>query len=254
MRSLLILLVLISSVHAQTLTVFAASSLTDAFTKLSETFEARHPDTDIVLSFGSSSTLATQIEQGATPDVFASADVQNVERVATNEDIIIFAKNTLVVFVNARADIFNEDEIDDPLDHSLGNLALNDYALVLADESVPAGKYARQVLKNLEVLYGEGYYEKVLRRLVSNEPNARQVLTKVGLEADVGIVYASDAASFATRYGYTLTIPDDYNVIADYGMAVLAESSASQLAQQFVDFVLSEAGQAVLQQHGFLPR
>lgn len=254
MRYFFALLVLMPAAYAQTLTVFAASSLTDAFTELSETFEAQNPDVDIVLSFASSSTLATQIEQGAMVDVFASADVQNVERVTLEDAITIFTKNKLVVFVAAKADIFNEAEIDDPIDGSLENLALNDYTLVLADESVPAGKYARQALKNLEALYGEGYADKVLSRLVSNEPNAKQVLTKVGLEADVGIVYASDMANFGTRYGYTLAIPDDYNVIAAYGMAVLPESQEPQLAQQFVDFVISEAGQAVLQKYGFLPK
>jgi molybdate transport system substrate-binding protein len=77
---------------------------------------------------------------------------------------------------------------------------------------------------------------------------------KIGLEADVGIAYASDMKNFATRYGYVLAIPDEYNVIAQYGMAVLPEGHESQLAQQFADFVVSEAGQAVLQEHGFLPR
>ncbi len=253
MRYLLVLVFFVATVHAQSLTVFAASSLTEAFTKLSETFEAQHPDTDIVLNFASSSTLATQLEQGAPADVFASADVENVARVAPNENIIIFAKNTLVVFVNARADIFDEGEINDPVG-SLGGLATKDYALVLADESVPAGKYARQVLENLEALYGEGYADKVLSHLVSNEPNVRQVLNKVALEADAGIVYASDVITFQTRYGYTLAIPDDYNVIANYGVAVLPESSEPQLAQQFVDFVVSETGQAILQEYGFLPK
>jgi molybdate transport system substrate-binding protein len=223
MRYLLVLICFVYSVHAQTLTVFAASSLTDAFTELSEIFEKQNPGTDIIFSFASSSTLATQIEQGAEADVFASADIQNVARVVPKDDVTVFTKNKLVVFVNAKANIFNEDEIDDPLDSSLA-------------------------------LYGEGFADKVLSRLVSNEPNAKQVLTKVGLEADVGIAYASDMANFATRYGYILAIPDEYNVIAEYGMAVLPESLESQLAQQFVDFVVSEAGQAVLQKHGFLPR
>jgi molybdate transport system substrate-binding protein len=253
MRYLLALFISMTTVNAQTLTVFAASSLSDAFTEIVETFEVQHPEADITLSFASSSTLATQLEQGANADVFASADVENVERVVSKNDIMIFAKNTLVVIVNAKADIFNEDEIDDPVG-SLPGLATRDYALVLADESVPAGRYARQVLKNLEALYGEGYAENVLERLVSNEPNVRQVLNKVVLEADAGIVYASDATTFQTRYGYTLTIPEAYNVIAEYGMAVLPEGSEPQLAQQFTDFVVSEAGQAVLQKHGFLPR
>jgi molybdate transport system substrate-binding protein len=253
MRYLLALFISMTTVNAQTLTVFAASSLSDAFTEIVETFEVQHPEADITLSFASSSTLATQLEQGASADVFASADVENVERVVSKNDIMIFAKNTLVVIVNAKADIFNEDEIDDPVG-SLPGLATRDYALVLADESVPAGRYARQVLKNLEALYGEGYAENVLERLVSNEPNVRQVLNKVVLEADAGIVYASDATTFQTRYGYTLTIPEAYNVIAEYGMAVLPEGSEPQLAQQFTDFVVSEAGQAVLQKHGFLPR
>lgn len=238
MRYLLALIILMSTVHAQTLTVFAASSLTDAFTEIAKTFEAQHEGVTVILSFGSSSTLATQIGEGATADVFASADTSNVAKIVPEDQVIVFTKNKLVVISN-------------PELTTLESLASSDYLLVLADESVPAGRYARQVLENLNSVYGADYASTVLGNLGSNETNVRQVLSKVELgEADVGIVYVTDALGTSLT---AIDIPDDYNVIADYGITVVPDSTQRELAQQFVDFILADEGQAILQQWGFLP-
>jgi molybdate transport system substrate-binding protein len=240
MRYVLAFFFLLASAHAQTLTVFAASSLTDAFNELAKTFEAQHEGVTLTLSFGSSSTLATQIAEGATADVFASADTKNIAKIVPENEVSVFTKNKLVV-ISSNPDLT-----------TLESLAGGDYLLVLADESVPVGKYAREVLENLNSLYGNDYSDKVLIHLASNETNVRQVLSKVELgEADVGIVYVTDAQDSELT---NVDIPAEFNVVADYGIAVVPESSQNELAQQFVDFVLSAEGQAVLQTYGFLPK
>ncbi len=244
MRYLLVLfffsnLQALCNVQAQTLAVFAASSLTNAFTEIAKAFEEQHEGVTVTLSFGSSATLATQISEGATADVFASADTKNVAKIVAEDEVTIFTKNKLVV-VSSHSDLT-----------TLESLATNDYLLVLADENVPAGKYARDVLENLNRLYGADYAMNVLQRLASSETNVRQVLSKLELgEADVGIVYITDSKDTEL---ITLDIPDEANVIASYGVTVVPESSQSDLAQQFVAFVLSDEGQAVLQTYGFLP-
>jgi molybdate transport system substrate-binding protein len=201
-------------------------------------FELRH-DVDVIFNYAASSTLAFQINQGAPVDVFASADVDTMLDVQNEENIQIFAMNRLVV-INSNPDI-----------QTLEDLATRDYLLVLTGEEVPAGKYARQVLVQLEGLYGSDFSEKVLEHLVSNEANVHQAATKVALgEADVSIVYVTDAQ--ALENVQSITIPVDYNVLADYPIAVLSESQSLALAEVFVDFVLSKEGQEILERYGFI--
>jgi molybdate transport system substrate-binding protein len=124
--------------------------------------------------------------------------------------------------------------------------------LVLAAEEVPAGRYARQMLENLNALYGAGYADRVLANLVSNEDNIRQAVTKVQLgEADASIVYLSDAV--AAPELLRITIPAEVNVIAEYPIAPLIESANPELADAFITYVLSPAGQASLEKWGFTP-
>ena len=239
MRILLCLAFALSlTARAETLTVFAASSLTEAFTELATEFEAEYPDTDVVLNFAGSSTLATQLEQGAPADLFASADLANLLRVVPEGDAVLFATNRMVVVVPEESPV-----------ETLQDLATQDYLLVLAGESVPAGRYANEVLENLSALYGADYTEQVRSHLVSLETNVRQVATKVALgEADAALVYATDAATLEGVR--VLEIPDPYNVTALYPLAIVPESQHVELAETFVDFVLGE-GQAVLRDYGF---
>lgn len=225
-------------VSAQTLTVFAASSLTEAFTDIEALFESRH-GVDVTLNFGGSSTLVAQINQGAPADVFASADVANMAKMLPETQGTMFAKNKLVVVTNT------------PELQTLEDLANKDYLLVLAGEEVPVGRYSREILGKLETLYGPGYTEAVLQRLVSNETNVRQALGKVILgEADASIVYLTDVRGAEELA--LIEIPEDYNVIAEYPIAVVPASQKQELAQDFVDFVLSIEGQRILEAYGFL--
>jgi molybdate transport system substrate-binding protein len=232
-------------VTAQSITVFAASSLSDVFAELGQTFQEQ-AGTQVVFNFSASSTLATQISEGAPADVFASADLLTMSKAGLEAYAQEFAQNKLVVMTN-------NSQLQ-----TLADLATADYLLVLAAPEVPAGKYAREILANLETLYGAGYASKVLDHLVSNEASVRQAASKVTLgEADAAMVYATDvnandvdALDAAVR---TLEIPAPYNVTASYQVAVLPTTQYKSQAQEFVDFIMSKEGQDILRSYGFLP-
>lgn len=228
---------------AQVLTVFAASSLTEAFGEIAAVFEAQNEGTEVLLSFGGSSTLATQITQGAPADVFASAD-ENQMQVVLDEGLTagepqLFTGNRLVIIMAEEGDL-----------SSLEGLAEPGVLLVLANPEVPVGNYAREALVKMNGSYGAGFSARVLENLVSEELNVRQAALKVELgEADAAIVYATDAA--VAEGGNTIDIPDDLNVLASYPIVTLAESAQLELAQAFVELVLSGEGQAILAERGF---
>lgn len=237
-----------SAPQAKTLTVFAAASLTDAFTQIGQAFEAQHLGVTVVFNFAGSQALRTQLDQGAVADVFASASDKEMTA-AIDAGLIVsgtqknFLTNQLIVIL--------------PKDNPAGVQTLEDLAkpglkLVLAAEEVPVGGYAREALGKLDASFGAGFKEQVLANVVSNEDNVKQVVTKVGLgEADAGIVYGSDAV--AAPELPTLAIPAEFNVIAKYPVASLASAPEATLAADFIAYLLSTDGQAVLKQWGFTP-
>jgi len=230
----------------QTLLVFAAASLTDAFTEIGENFEAQNPNVAVTFNFAGSQALRTQIEEGAPADVFASASGKEMETLITNAFVIkessqIFLSNQLIIILPA----------DNPAGiNSLEDLAIDGVKIVLAAEEVPVGNYARQALDLMNESFGTDFKDKVLVNVVSNEDNVKQVVAKVQLgEADAGIVYTSDA--IAAPELQTIEIPSELNIIAKYPIAPLVESANADLAQAFIAFVLSDEGQAILQKWGF---
>ena len=227
-----------------TLTVFAAASLTDAFTETGAAFEAANPGVTVVFNFASSRALRTQIEEGAVADVFASANMKEMDTLAVGGmvgEAQPFVSNMLTIIVPPD----NPAGLSTPQDLTRAGLKL-----VLAAEEVPVGKYAREVLGKLDALYGTGYKDAVLANVVSNEDTVKQVVAKVQLgEADAGIVYTSDVV--AAPELVSIEIPAEQNVIAVYPIAVLQGSGEPMLAKAFIDYVLSDAGQAVLHAWGF---
>ncbi len=230
------------------ITVFAAASLTDAFTEIGKQFENANPGVEVKLNFGGSQNLRTQIEQGAQADVFASANQLEMDTLI-NEKFIeqdaqqIFLTNQLVVILpsNNPANIVQLQDLSKP-----------GLKLVLAAEDVPVGKYARQALDNMNGTFGMGFKAKVLANVVSNEDNVKQVVAKVQLgEADAGIVYTSDAV--AAPELQSIEIPANLNVIAKYPIAPLVNTHNKGLANQFIHFVLSSEGQSILKKWGFRP-
>lgn len=238
-------------VEARTLTVLAAASLTESFTELGQLFEDQNEGVTVALSFAGSQALAEQLGQGAEADVFASANTKYMTAVVdegrVNADAAqTFAYNKLTV-------IYPKDNPGEIA--TLQDLAKDGLMVILADETVPVGKYSQQFLDNAsaDANFGSDYKEKVLANVVSFEDNVKAVVTKISLgEADAGIVYVTDITADAAESTEKLDIPDELNTIGTYPIAPVADSANADLADAFVSFVLSEEGQAVLAKYGFV--
>ncbi|MDQ4076215.1 MAG: molybdate ABC transporter substrate-binding protein [Chloroflexota bacterium] len=234
------------------LTVFAASSLTDAFQELAERYEAEHPGVAVRLNLGASSQLATQLMEGAPADLFASANMEQMQLLVDAGQVAPdaptrFASNHLVLIVPAN----NPAAID-----SLQALAEPGVKLVTTNPAVPIGRYTRQALAAMDESgeFPEGFEAAVLRNIVSEEANVRQVVTKVQLgEADAAIVYASDVTPNERGALERIPIPDRYNVRASYPIAPLTNVRNPDLAADFIEFVCSDEGEAILAEWGFMP-
>lgn len=232
----------------QTLTVYAAASLTEAFTALGTQFEASHPGTSVRFNFAGSQVLATQIDQGARADVFASADwrwMRFLVEKSRASDPVILARNQLVVVI---------PRSNPGLIRQIADLGRPGVKVVLAGAQVPAGAYSRQALKELAASPGfpPDFERQVLSNLVSEEENVRAVAAKVQLrEADAGIVYQTDIGASIASQTRRLDLPECCSPIAEYPIAAVTDGQA-ELARAFIALVLSEAGQKVLVDRGFL--
>jgi len=197
-------------------------------------FEASHPDVRVTINAGASSTLATQILDGAPVDVFASADETTMRRVAHLLDgpPVTFATNSLQLIVPRT----NPERIE-----RLADLARPGVAYVTCSTEVPIGRYAARSLEAAGVT--------VTPR--SLEPDVKGIVAKVVAgEADAGIVYATDVT--ATRGAATgIDIPDAYNVTATYPIGMLQSAANAAAARAWIDFVLSPEGRAILLDRGF---
>jgi molybdate transport system substrate-binding protein len=232
------------------LTVFAAASLTDAFGQMKSDLEEAHPGLTITYNFAGSQALVTQLDEGADADVFASANSAQMQAAAENGSIagepVTFVHNKLVIVTPAD----NPAGIDAPSD--LGKEGLR---LVLAQTEVPVGRYARESACKMghdTADFGDGFVDRVAANVVSEEEDVRDVLAKVELgEADAGIVYVSDAFVGGDEV-HMVEIPDSVNVIASYPIAPVTGGDDA-LADAFISYVLSDAGQATLKEFGFAP-
>ena len=219
-------------------TVFAAASLTDAYTEIGEAFTAAHPGATVTFNFASSSELAAQLVEGAPADVYASADATNMARITAAGAALgepqVFATNRLEIIVEPG----NPKGIT-----GLGDLARPDLVYVTCAPEVPIGAYAAQALRAAGVA----------AKPASFEDNVKGVVTKVMLgEADAGIVYATDVrAAGAAAQG--IAIPEALNVVASYPVVVAQDSPNRRGAPAFVQLVLSADGRAILSGHGFGP-
>jgi molybdate transport system substrate-binding protein len=233
----------------RTLTVFAGSSLTDAFGELAMTFEERNPGVEIRQSFESSSTLLTQIQQGAPADVFASAAVEEMDA-AVEDGLVagepeVFARNRAVVMVPE----------DNPANiRSMRDLARPGTKLVLAEDGVPAADYALEILGKADAEYGSNFKRDVLSNVVSREADVRASVSRVALgDADATFGYASDYTPDVRDRVGVVRIPENLNITATYPIAALRNAESPGLAREWVDLVVGEEGQGVLQKWGFEP-
>ena len=225
-----------SNADGSMITVFAASSLTDAFTEIGEAFGEANPGVDVTFSFAASSDLVTQISEGAPADVFASADLTHMTKLTdaggTSGAPEVFATNVAAIMVAPGNPLSIEGVAD---------LAEPDLIVVTCAPEVPCGAYAAEIFSNAGVTVTPDSFEE----------NVKGVVTKVTLgEADAGIVYATDVIA-AGDEAAGVEIPADANVVAEYPIAVTSQTADVEGAQSFVDFVISEAGQSILSTYGF---
>jgi molybdate transport system substrate-binding protein len=217
------------------LTIYAAASLKASFDEIADEFERDNPDVDVrPIVYDGSSTLVTQLTEGAPADVFASADENNMTK-ASNAGLVgpatLFASNTLVIAVPKG----NPGRV-----RSLADLEKPGLSVVLCAAEVPCGAASATLLKNADVTVKPASYEQ----------NVTAVLTKVGAgEADAGLVYATDVKDDPSVESIVPAGADE--VVNRYPIATLKSTKNPDSADAFVDFVLGDAGQAILRAHGF---
>lgn len=225
----------------QELTVSAAASLTNAFREIGEKFEAANPGIKVVFNFAASGVLLQQIESGAPVDVFASADQKTMDQAESKKLILAdtrkdFVSNNLVLILPVDSKI----RLTGPRDlaeKEVGKIAIGN------PETVPAGRYAREVLSN------EGLWEALKPKLVYGE-SVRQVLDYVSRgEVDAGFVFSTDAA-IAKDTVKSAAVLEQHKPIT-YPVAVVAETHGKESALRFIDYILNGEGRAILSKFGF---
>jgi molybdate transport system substrate-binding protein len=232
-----------------TLTILAASSLTDAFGELGKTFEEQNEGVLVKQSFGASSDLLAQIQQGAPADVFASASEEEMDTAVKDG----FVEGTPQVFVKNREVVMVPR--DNPADiESLRDVARADVKLVLAQRDVPAADYAVEILGKANARYGDDFEKDVLSNVVSRESDVRASVNRVVVgDADATLGYASDYTPDIRDRVRVVPIPPDLNIIATYPIAPLEEAKSPELAKEWVELVTSKEGQRVLEKWHFEP-
>lgn len=220
----------------ETLTVFAAASLTGVFTGLGEALEKSRPGVQVKFNFAGSSTLAQQITQGAPVDVFASASPATMKTVTAAGDAAgqpqVFTRNRLVIAVPPD----NPGKVG-----KVGDLSRAGLTVVLCAVQVPCGAAAQRALDaaGVEVVPA------------SRERDVKAVLTKVGLgEADAGLVYRTDVQAAAGKVR-GIEFPEAAQAVNDYSIVEVADAPQSALAREFIQLVLGEQGRTALKQAGF---
>jgi molybdate transport system substrate-binding protein len=233
------------------LTVFTAASLTGAFGEIGEMYE-NETGIHVAFNFDGSQALRTQLENGAYADLFASANMKQMNAVresglVNNSSVAIFTRNKLSLIVPK----------DNPANiRNLTDLARPGVKIVMGTKDVPVGDYALQIIAKLgnDSAYGPDYETDVLANVISQETNLNYVVTKVALgEADAGFAYVSDVTQDMISKIDKIVIPDEYNIIAEYPMGMLLKSKYPDESQEFMDLVISDEGRAVLEKYGFAP-
>jgi len=227
--------------HAADLTVSAAASLTNAFKELAPQFEAQHPGTKVLLNFAASDALLAQIAKGAPVDVFASADQETMDKAEAQKLLAAgsrrnFVNNALVLIapVDGTAPVATLADLGKP---EVKRVAIG------KPEGVPAGRYAKSALEAAK-LWGTVEPKAVYAT------NVRQALDYVARgEAEAGFVYATDAAIQKDKVKVAAVVPTETPI--SYPVAVIGTGPNAEGGKQFIAFLLSAPGQAVLAKYGF---
>jgi molybdate transport system substrate-binding protein len=227
------------------LSVFAASSLTEAMREVAGNFESSHPGAKALLYFAGSQTLATQIEQGAPADLFISANDQVMKRlqslglVETPQPLL---GNQLALAVRQGLQ---------PALTSVKDLARPGLLLTIGNRQVPVGQYTRQLFAELaaDPSFGPALVKGIEGNVVSEENQVKAVLAKLLLgEADAGIVYRSDLAAGAGRRLTAIPLPEQYRPRVVYPLAKVCGGSAQ--AALFFDYLFRAQAQRIFARYG----
>jgi molybdate transport system substrate-binding protein len=227
---------------AADLVVSAASSLTNAFQRLGKAYEAKHPDTKVVLNFAASDVLMQQIVNGAPADIFASADQIAMDKAVAEKAVVEssrknFASNQIVLIVPT-ASTLKLSSLKDLSQPSVKRIAYGDPA------SVPVGRYTQDAVK------AAGLWDAVSAKGVLAQ-NVRQSLDYVARdEVDAGFVFATDAAIMPDKVRVAMRVPSPVPVT--YPIAITAHSQHAADAADFEAYVLSAEGQGILGSFGFM--
>lgn len=233
------------------LTVYCGAGLTGAMTEIAEIYENKSKMT-VKFNFDGVPALRAQIEEGAYADVLVSANMKHMKALQSegfmdNETVRKFAQNKVAIIVpnDNPANITNFTDLAHP-----------GVKILMGTKELPAGDYAQQVLDKLanDSRYGPDYKQAVLANIVSQETTVNRVVSKISLgEADAGFAFISDVSPQMVGKVTRIFIPDQYNVVGDFPVGVLSQSKNPVEARAFIDEIMSEEGQAILDKYGFIP-
>lgn len=226
-------------------TIFAASSLTDAVNTISQSYESENDHIDIRINYAGSKTLRSQLENGAQADIFLSANKKHYDALL-DQGILSEGREILqneMVLVLSKEGAEKIKTLED---------LTKDHQLILAEKGVPAGDYGREVICRLGEVYGSDYEGMVLENLASSENNVRQVLMKIVLgEGDAAFVYKTDVSHDIKDKVVVLDIPKDYNVTASYWMGIVNNDMISESVRDCCAYIMADDSCDVFEKYGF---
>ncbi len=225
------------------LTVSAAASMQDAMKAVGQAYQQEHSNTKITYNFGSSGTLVQQIQQGAPADIFISANEKFMDELdkkdlllpGTRKDLL---KNDVVLIVPNKANAPNISDFQQLTSSNIKRFSIGD------PESVPAGRYAKEVLTNAKI------YDRLKPKTVFAK-DVRQVLSYVELgNVDAGIVYATDA-KISNKVKVVATAPENTHKPITYPVAAIKRTKNPEAAKEFIQFLKSDRATDTFKKYGF---
>lgn len=236
---LLSMMVFTSCAKDEKVLVFSAASLTESMGEINSVLGE-----EMTLNLDSSTRLRIQIENGAEADIYLSANEKNYnilnEGGFIEKGMGILENKMVLITPKSNGKVASLDDL------------MGEVSVILAAEEVPAGKYARNIFAKYEESGVEGYAEKVLSNVVSNEPNIKQVVSKITLgEADAGLVYVTDVTGAAKDKVDMYEIDDEYNEKATYWIALLKDSKNENAEKMYDELLSNEDVKSVFQNYGF---
>jgi molybdenum ABC transporter molybdate-binding protein len=231
-----------------TLTAYVAANATEVFNTVIDRFERQQRGVNIRASYAGTQILFTQLQQGASADLFLSADESFVKQAVAEGLIPSYDP------VSANSEVLVVPRSNPAGISSLQDLATKPAKLIIGVPNVPIGKYTRQIFNNAAALYGPEFPQQALAQVVSAETDVKQVLNKVALnEADAGIVYRTDVTPNVAEQVTMIELPEAVQVLAINYIGVLTRAPNQELARQLRDYMLSPTGQSVFTDAGFRP-